>query len=196
MLLLDRADFDYVPFYCEENVWRLLARKELTGLPAWAVLVASPARDVVLMRQRSGRTLDGLVHWDYHVFALVDDRTEGLAVLDLDTDLSFPCPASRYVDDTFSRAELPARSVPYFRLIESAEYRVSFASDRTHMRKPDGSWIAPPPPWPCLGEGRPNVLQAWTDMGRRTPGRVLDVHELVALAMDEERRARRLKDAH
>jgi len=195
MLLLDRSDFDYAPYYCEENVWRLLARKELAGLPAWAVLVASPGRDVVLMRQRAGRLLDGLVHWDYHVFAIADDRTEGYAILDLDTDLPFPCRVPQYLEGTFPAQEMPSRSVPYLRLIESAEYLAAFASDRAHMRRPDGSWIAPPPPWPCIGEGRANVLQAWIDMGRRHPGRVLDVAALAALAAGEERRARRRREA-
>ena len=26
---------EYVPFYCEENVWRLLSRPELAGLETW-----------------------------------------------------------------------------------------------------------------------------------------------------------------
>ena len=198
MLLLDRADFDYVAYYCEENVWRLLARRELAGLPAWALVISSPGRDFILRRQRAGRPVDGLVRWDYHVLALVDDRTEGLAVLDLDTDLPFPCPAARYVAETFPAGPRQARSVPYIRMIPAEDYLASLVSDRSHMRRPDGSWIAPPPPWPWPGSSlrprRPNVLEDWTDMGLREPGKVLEVASLAELAARSERAARRLKE--
>jgi len=199
MLILDRDDFDYVAYYCEENVWRLLARRELAGLPAWAAIVSSPGRDFLLRRQRAGRPVDGLVHWDYHVFALVDDRTEGLAVLDLDSDLPFPCPAARYVAETFPAGPKPPRAVPYVRMIESAEYLARLVSDRSHMRRADGGWIAPPPPWPWPGSAKrplpPNVLDDWTDMGIRSPGKVLDLPQFVELAARSERSARRLKGA-
>ena len=197
MILLDRDAFDYVPYYCEENVWRLLSRKELAGLPAWAVLVSTPARDVILLRQRAGRPVDGLVHWDYHVFALVDDRTEGLFVLDLDTDLPFPCSAPRYLDEAFRHDKAAARAALYFRMIPSPEYRALLVSDRSHMRRPDGTWIAPPPSWPRPGNGsnRPNVILPWTDMSRREPGRVLDAASFAELAAERERLARRLKEA-
>jgi len=200
MLILDRESFDYQAYYCEENVWRLLARAQIAAIPAWALVVSSPAREFALRRQRAGRIVDGLVRWDYHVLALVDDRTEGLFVLDLDSDLGFPCPASSYIEETFipPRRRDP-RSTPLVRMIPAAEYLPHLVSDRSHMRRPDGSWIAPPPPWPWPGSERQppaaNVLENWTDMSRREPGRVLEIAELAELARKAEHDARRLKDA-
>jgi hypothetical protein len=200
MLILDRGSFDYQAYYCEENVWRLLAREPIAGLPAWALVVSSPARDFALRRQRAGRPVDGFVRWDYHVLALVDDRTEGLFVLDLDTDLSFPCPASIYIEETFASApRRDPRSTPLVRMILAAEYLSHLVSDRSHMRRPDGSWIAPPPPWPWPGSDRQppaaNVLERWTDMSRREPGRVLEIPEFAELARKAEHDARRLREA-
>lgn len=43
----------------------------------------------------------------------------------------------------------------FFRVIPADTYLASFASDRRHMRRPDGSWIKPPPaysPIQTLGE--------------------------------------------
>jgi hypothetical protein len=59
------------------------------------------------------------------------------------------------------------------------------------MRRPDGSWKAPPPPWPAPGasaagslSGEPSVLMEWTDMGRRSPGKVYDRAGMAAFAVD------------
>lgn len=35
-----------------------------------------------------------------------------------------------------------------------------FGSDRSHMVKPDGTWSAPPPPWPCLQPLHPTSTSA------------------------------------
>jgi hypothetical protein len=197
MLILERGSFDYVPYYCEENVWRLLQRKELAGLPAWALLVSCPAKDFLLLRQRAGRPVDGLVHWDYHALALIDDRSEGLLALDLDSDLPFPCAASRYLDETFPKTKPQPRQTPILRMIEAEAYVAGLVSDRRHMLRPDGTWKAPPPAWPWPGKGtmRPNVLEDWTNMGLRGPGKVLEVEAMAELAARSERAARRLRDA-
>ena len=36
-------------------------------------------------------------------------------------------------------------SVRFFRVIPAEVYLTTFSSDRRHMRRPDGSWIKPPP---------------------------------------------------
>lgn len=38
--------------------------------------------------------------------------------------------------------------------------RQRFSSDRSHMRTADGTWAAPPPPWPTItsDQGDPNNL--------------------------------------
>lgn len=37
-----------------------------------------------------------------------------------------------------------------YRLVPAASLLQHFASDRSHMRRPDGSWCAEPPPYPCI----------------------------------------------
>lgn len=37
-----------------------------------------------------------------------------------------------------------------YRLVPAASLLQDFASDRSHMRRPDGSWSAQPPPYPCI----------------------------------------------
>lgn len=183
MVRIRRADLDYQAYYCEENVWRLLAGKALGGSVAWAVIVSNPERNVVFLRQRAGRPVDGLVHWDYHVFAVVVDPIAGRVAVDMDSELPFPCPLARYLADTFP-ADAQHSVRPRFRVLKAEDYVVGFVSDRAHMRRPDGSWIAPPPPWPAPGEGtgRPSLVMIWSDMGRREPGRVYDLAGMSAFA--------------
>ena len=188
VLKLDRAALDYAAFYCEENVWRLLARPELAEVQAWAVLVSSARREVVLLRQRAGRIGDGLIHWDYHAFAVAVDPLQGRMALDLDSDLPFPCPLARYLEDSFPR-DVQRAFGPRFRVVPAADYVKGLVSDRSHMRRPDGSWLAPPPPWPAPGSdtGRPSVLMDWVDMGTRSPGTVFDRRRMESFASETVR---------
>lgn len=188
MIPFVRDELDYQPYYCEENVFRLLGRPELAAWQAWAVLVSNRAMDAVLMRQRAGRPVDGLVRWDYHAFALVLDPGEGALVLDIDTQLPFPCPFARYVEDTFPPGS-PSIETARFRMIGAAEYLSSLSSDRSHMRREDGSWLSPPPPWPAPGsaEGTPPNLMRWIDVRRRSPGRLCDLRRFSAIVRRRER---------
>lgn len=191
--MLSRDEFDYVPFYCEENIWRLLGRGTLTGTRAWALLVSNAERRVLFMRQRSGRPVDGLIQWDYHALALVDDPLEGYQVFDLDSELGFPCPLQHYVQSTFPD-DLSAPVLPLFRALPARDYVAGLVSDRSHMRRADGSWKAPPPPWDHPGAGKQlrNNLMEWTDMGRKRPGRVLSLAALRSLALSGRANDRRL----
>lgn len=38
----------------------------------------------------------------------------------------------------------------FFRVVPAKQFLQSFASDRRHMKRPDGSWIKPPPPYPAI----------------------------------------------
>jgi protein N-terminal glutamine amidohydrolase len=184
---IERAGLEYQPFYCEENVWRLLARPELKEAATWAVLVSNAERKVILLRQLAGRPVDGLVHWDYHAFAVVAHPVMGRLALDLDSDLPFPCSLSRYLGDTFP-AEAQKAFAPRFRVMKGAEYVAGLVSDRSHMRRADGSYIAPPPPWPAPGGGSGSVLMSWLDMGSRSPGALYDVSHMSAFAEAEKRK--------
>lgn len=185
---LDGAVLDYAPFYCEENVWRLLARPEFLAEPAWAVLVSNARREVVLLRQKAGRLGDGLIHWDYHVFAVAADPALGRIALDLESELPLPCPLARYLEETFPSG-VQKEYAPRFRVLEAGDYLALLVSDRSHMRRPDGSWLAPPPRWPAPGEGtgRASVLMEWVDVGKRGPGTILDSSRMKSFASETGR---------
>jgi hypothetical protein len=174
MLSIDRLSLDYQARYCEENVWRLLAHSDLEARRVWAVIVSSPSGHFAALRQRAGRPRDGLVCWDYHVFAVVDDADGTRLALDLDSALPFPCPLALYLAESFP-ATPHQRQRPIFRVIAAADYLTGLASDRSHMRKPDGSYFAPPPPWPAPGEGKSNTLMAWIDVSCNLPGVLYDL---------------------
>ncbi|HET7838585.1 MAG TPA: hypothetical protein VFL04_02410, partial [Rectinemataceae bacterium] len=69
-----------------------------------------------------------------------------------------------------------------FRLMPSAFYLSELATDRSHMRRADGSWLAPPPPWDAPGAGRPGNLLSWIDPRLGVPGRVLDLEGFLGMA--------------
>lgn len=55
-----------------------------------------------------------------------------------------------------------------FRLVPAAALLQHFASDRSHMRKSDGSWCAEPPQYPCItaADGATMNLARYRDMGQ------------------------------
>ena len=55
-----------------------------------------------------------------------------------------------------------------------ARYRELLRSDRSHMRRANGAWLRPPPPWPCIGSGGSN-LTCFVDMLASFAGEVLDL---------------------
>jgi hypothetical protein len=72
-------------------------------------------------------------------------------VLDLDTKLPFPCPATKYFESAF-RAQIKRDYAALFRVVRAEDFLGSFASDRSHMKDPEDStkWLAPPPEWQCI----------------------------------------------
>ena len=66
-----------------------------------------------------------------------------------------------------------------FRVATAAEYLSGFASDRSHMRRDDGSFTMPPPPQPCIvaASGETHSLPKWWDMTHAEPG-YGQVHDL------------------
>jgi hypothetical protein len=141
-----RARHDYAPFYCEENVLRLCPS---LGPEAFAVLVTNAGRRIEMLRQRAGGPGRGAVLWDYHALAV--SRRDGWLAWDFDTTLGFPVPLGEYLRRSFE--PLPAEP-PLFRVVPASDYVREFRSDRSHMRRADGSWTASPPSWPpATGEG-------------------------------------------
>ncbi|KAH8254532.1 protein N-terminal glutamine amidohydrolase [Drosophila kikkawai] len=160
------ADCSYVSCYCEENVWKLCEQVKRTRpeelSKCYAVFVSNEGRTVPLWRQKAGRGDDQVVIWDYHVFFMHNPSPNRCLVFDLDTTLPFPTYFHKYVTETF-RSDLALRPEHhrFFRVIPADTYLIEFSSDRRHMRRPDGSWIKPPPSYPpilsntnlhCLGD--------------------------------------------
>lgn len=164
----------YAPYYCEENVWWLAQRVRPGETRAEVAIVTNAARSVVFAAQRASE--DGLpITWDYHV-VLASFSPRGTDVWDLDCTLGMPLPAHAWIDASFP-ASAPARLAPRFRVVPAERYVAALASDRHHMRAPDGSWLVPPPPWDPIGGGR-DELARWLDLDDPTHGAAIDLRAL------------------
>jgi len=173
----------YQPFYCEENVWNLIQHGQVPE-SSTVIVITNEWTQVVMAGQSAGDE-DGLVIWDYHVVLLVDRDTP--LIWDWDSVGPTPIPATEWFLKTFAgfcahtpsgltyRPELTAYA-PTFRLIPAKKFRDEFASDRRHMRGGEGQWKAPPPPWPCIGEG--HNLQDILDLSNAHWGPVDDIDSL------------------
>jgi protein N-terminal glutamine amidohydrolase len=163
------------PFYCEENVWQLCQEPRFAHRPREVVFVSNPARALPMWHQRAARGRP--IVWDYHVLLLARDPCE---IWDVDTLLGVPVPALEYLGESFHPG-VPAEMRPLFRLVPAEIFTATFASDRSHMRRPDGSFEKPPPPWPAIGApGAPSNLLAFVEMEQPFLGEVLSLAELTA----------------
>nr|XP_046273195.1 protein N-terminal glutamine amidohydrolase isoform X2 [Scatophagus argus] len=102
---------------------------------------------VPLWKQKSGRG-DQPVIWDYHVVLLqVGLQTDPL-VYDLDSELAFPCSLQLYAAEAI-RSDHDIRPAYHrkLRVVPAEIFLLNFASDRSHMKNPDGTWKMPPPPY-------------------------------------------------
>lgn len=97
--------------------------------------------------------------WDYHViFVWRDPITNNRVVYDLDTTLGFPFDLEDYLNQTFPNG-VTEEFAPRFNIIDVEDYVSNFTSDRSHMKLPNGSWQALPPPWECIGSNGSNLLK-------------------------------------
>ena len=95
----------------------------------------------------------------------------------------FPVPSDRYLRDSFP-GDVQHAFAPSFRVLKGSDYVAGLVSDRSHMRRPDGSWIAPPPRWPAPGDGsgKPNTLMEWANTRLHSPGALYDSARMAAFA--------------
>lgn len=166
----------YAPYFCEENIWQLLADERHQATEAYAIVITNRQRQVAMWAQRAALVPGTPVVWDYHVVALA--RAErGFEVWDLDCTAGCPLPFVRWREVSFEVArELPDALAPLFRVVPAAEYRARFSSDRAHMLRPDGTPLQTPPPWaPILPPGEPPNLQRFLDVDAPFLGEVLDL---------------------
>ena len=189
----------YTSCYCEENVWKLCEQFQKRGgdtKQLYVVFISSHERQTALWNLKCGGTADfGL--WDYHVILIKSapsDRESSQSttdtvtdvceheslVYDLDTSLPFPVSFNQYAKEVLRpelilhlrSAGLPER---LFRVISADAFLQEFASDRSHMRKEDGTWFAPPPPYPPIrSQKNSNNIQEFISMKNSSaPGIVM-----------------------
>ncbi|UYV62268.1 WDYHV1 [Cordylochernes scorpioides] len=178
----------------EENIWKLCEHVKHSSphlLPhCFPVFISNP-REMVTGAVLGGNQGDG--NWgsvggstremfpqyerscwqDYHVILVYHSPQEAL-VYDLDTELSFPSPLSHYCRAAL-RNNLKPQFHRWFRVIPAEVFLSTFASDRSRMKSPDGTWLKPPPPYPCLSTPEStNNLEDFISMDPgRGPGQVL-----------------------
>jgi protein N-terminal glutamine amidohydrolase len=165
--------FDHAPFYCEENLLRLCGRSEFKSPGALVAVVSNPARRLHMLGQRTGAPPDGALCWDYHVIGLRRGAL-GWDVWDFESLLGFPAPAAQYLAVSFVE---PASDPPLFRILDAEVFAGELRSNRSHMRRSDGSWMAEPPPWPAYDGPGGVGLWSLVDMKAATLGRVLTLEE-------------------
>jgi hypothetical protein len=167
-----RARRCHQPYFCEENVWRLLTDGALPT-DAAALFVTNAARTVAMWGQRAAAR-DPIL-WDYHVVALLPRA--GL-VVDLDDRERVAWPLPDWLAHAF-RATRPAWQ-PRFRCVPRGQLLATFSSDRSHMLDARGAARVPLPPWPApfrteLGMTLPRFL----DLDDEVAGTVTDAAGLL-----------------
>jgi hypothetical protein len=166
--------FAHQPFWCEENVWRLCRHPRLAGRERLVAVICSESGAVRVGRQRAAR--DGAIDWDYHVMLFARAAGESWQAWDLDSALGLPVAATDYLDASFA-PPIPAPLAARFRLIAGDDWLAAFSSDRAHMRAHGGGWLKPPPPWPAIVAGEPNLMRL-IDPRWRGLGEVVDLDGL------------------
>ncbi|MEE2959273.1 MAG: hypothetical protein VYA34_00905 [Myxococcota bacterium] len=157
-----KENYLYHPYYCEENIWQLLANPRFNNTPAWVAFVTNPKRSVYFFQQRAGQEPSGFVLWDYHILALTFEVGHWW-VWDFDSLLPFPCPWTRYLEFSWAGQEtLPSDVHPMIRFTPRDIFLENFASSREHMKDETGKFIQPPPPWePIQTPNNTNNLNEW-----------------------------------
>ncbi|KAG2498683.1 hypothetical protein HYH03_003427 [Edaphochlamys debaryana] len=88
-------------------------------------------------------------------------------VWDLDTLLPFPCSLDLYAQNALrAHMTLLPHLQRLYRVVPAATYLRSFASDRSHMRRPGGGWASPPPAYPPIvaADGATNNIHVFWHM--------------------------------
>ncbi len=178
---LERQDFHYIPYYCEENVWFLCQESLFSERKRKVVFILSPEnRAVPFWGQRASSSPERPerpVYWDYHVVLFCFQNS--WTVWDLDTLIGFPVTTQEYLEKTFPSSEaLPICHQPLFRVIDGEEFIETFSSDRSHMLTSSGEWLAPPPPWPPIRRGSIVTFDRFVKLNSDWVGEILTLDEM------------------
>ncbi|KAL0711160.1 hypothetical protein Bca4012_018138 [Brassica carinata] len=169
--VMDATRFQHTPFYCEENVYLLCKTlcengvADETGSDLFVVFISNEKKQASMFGLVP---MFGLVSCWFHfgirklvpeltglysgiIMSSVSRKKESDSeplVWDLDSTLPFPSPLASYVTETFQPSfQLFAEFQRFFRVVHAPLFFKHFASDRRHMKEPDGSWTAQPPPY-------------------------------------------------
>jgi len=148
----------YTSCYCEENVWHL-CKQQVESDSAFVVFISNANMTVRLWKQNQASG-DSFVQWDYHVIFVKRCQALGadpevqappFRVFDLDSQEPLGVAFCNYAKATFRphRQQAPHYR-PFFRVVPAETYLRVFASDRSHMRMEDGTWLSEPPTYPVI----------------------------------------------
>ncbi|XP_072768675.1 protein N-terminal glutamine amidohydrolase isoform X2 [Nerophis lumbriciformis] len=138
----------------EENVWKVceFIRKE-KSFPLeefFVIFISNDNKMVPLWEQKSAQGQQPVI-WDYHVVLLHVCASSEAFLYDLDSVLPFPCNLKMYAKHALrTDHSLSPEYHRKLRVVPADCFLLNFASDRSHMKKEDGSWTMPPPPYPPI----------------------------------------------
>lgn len=150
----------YSPFYCEENAWHAVAALTSEFGHAAVLCILGRSGHVAVWHHRLAARASHPLVWDYHVVALA--RASGSSewvVFDPESTLPQGLSARTYLAETFPPLiELLPNYQPCFRWFDGREYQQRLNATRQHMLNADGTWKAPPPPWPLIRSNTPDAF--------------------------------------
>ncbi|KAI8081343.1 N-terminal glutamine amidase-domain-containing protein [Halteromyces radiatus] len=152
-LLLKKDALIYTANYCEENIY-LLCKHIQHHFPdqldqCTVVFISNEQQAFPMWCQKACRSDRPFVLWDYHVILLfkeiISERIQ-YSVYDFDTTLPFKSSLTDYITQSFQpKIALLEQYKRRFRMIPASSYIQHFASDRSHMKTNQGTYLAPPP---------------------------------------------------
>ena len=142
----------YCPFYCEENAWHAITALASESAHTAVLCILGRSGQVAVWCHRLAARASYPLVWDYHVVALArESGSSEWAVFDPESTLPRGLPARTYLAETFpTEIALLPESQPCFRWFDGRDYQRRLNATRRHMRNADGTWQAPPPPWPLI----------------------------------------------
>lgn len=180
----------YTSCYCEENVWKLcqqIKKDNGTTLKEYhVVFISNKKRQVPLWMQKSGKDPLSPVIWDYHVILIQKPEEGKPLVYDLDSLLAFPCLLEHYIHQALQNEQTMKKEYHRkFRVIEAQRFLDIFASDRSHMRLPNGQYQHPPPNYAPIRTARESMnLNEFINMSQsynpNSRGKVTDLKGLAS----------------
>lgn len=178
----------YTSCYCEENVWQLCQQVQKDSntelIECFVVFISNKRRSVPLWMQKSAPDPLTPVFWDYHVILIQSPKEGKPLVYDLDSLLAFPCLLEDYMHQAIQTEHtLQKKYHRKFRVVAADKFLETFASDRSHMKLPNGQYQSPPPNYPPIRTANEVMnLDEFIDMSSSySHGRVKDLKGLIEM---------------